>query len=50
MRPRMVLFGGGIPVIHEGHCVGAVGVSGASEDQDVECAEKGLEVIAELPA
>lgn len=48
LRPRMVMFGGGIPVIHEGHCVGAVGVSGASEDQDVECARKGLETVAGL--
>lgn len=46
LRPRMVLFGGGIPVIHEGHCVGAVGVSGATEEQDVECARKGLEAVA----
>lgn len=45
LRPRMVLFGGGIPVIHDGQCVGAVGVSGASEDQDVECAQKGLDAI-----
>lgn len=48
LRPRMVLFGGGIPVIHQGTCVGAIGVSGASEDQDVECAQKGLEAIAGL--
>lgn len=48
LRPRMVLFGGGIPVIHEGDCIGAVGVSGASEDQDVECAQKGLAAIAGL--
>lgn len=48
LRPRMVLFGGGIPVIHDGNCIGAVGVSGASEDQDVDCAKKGLQALASL--
>lgn len=48
LRPRMVLFGGGIPVIHKGVCVGAIGVSGGSEGQDIECAQKGLEAIAGL--
>jgi uncharacterized protein GlcG (DUF336 family) len=48
LRPRMVLFGGGVPVIHDGSCVGAVGVSGASEEQDIECAQKGLDAIARM--
>ena len=48
LRQRIVLFGGGIPVIFEGNCIGAVGVSGASEEQDVECAQKGLEALKKL--
>lgn len=45
LRPRMILFGGGIPVMHEGVCIGAIGISGGSEDQDIECAQKGLEAL-----
>lgn len=42
LRPRVILFGGGIPLMNGGSCIGAVGVSGATEDQDVQCAERGL--------
>lgn len=35
---RYVIFGGGIPIVLEGHVIGAVGVSGAEVDQDVACA------------
>jgi uncharacterized protein GlcG (DUF336 family) len=31
---RMIPVGGGQPVIHEGVCIGAVGVSGGSTEQD----------------
>ncbi len=48
LQPRVVLFGGGIPIMHEGSCIGAVGVSGATEDQDIECARKGLEALDKL--
>jgi len=42
-RPRMVLFGGGIPIRLGGEVVGGIGVSGASEEQDELCARAGLE-------
>lgn len=35
---RYVIFGGGIPITIGGRVVGAVGVSGASVDDDVACA------------
>lgn len=44
-RPRMVLFGGGVPVRVDGATVGAIGVSGASAVQDEQCAEAGVEAI-----
>lgn len=44
-RPRMVMFGGGVPIRVEGACVGAVGVSGGTERQDIECAQHGIAVI-----
>lgn len=44
-RPRMVLFGGGVPVKVEGAVVGAIGVSGASAEQDEQCAQAGVNAI-----
>lgn len=40
---RYVIFGGGIPIVANGDVVGAVGVSGASVDEDVACASAGIE-------
>jgi glc operon protein GlcG len=37
--PRLIVFGGGIPVLVDGALVGAVGVSGGSADQDRAIAE-----------
>lgn len=42
LRPRFVMFGGGLPIRHEGQVVGAIGVSGGSEQQDDDCARAGL--------
>ncbi len=44
-RPRMVLFGGGVPVKVDGVVVGAIGVSGASAEQDEQCAQAGVNAI-----
>lgn len=45
LRPRFVGFGGGLPVRVAGGIVGGIGVSGASEEQDVLCARAGLEAL-----
>ncbi len=42
LRPRFVMFGGGLPVHSNGVVIGAIGVSGGSEEQDEECARAGL--------
>jgi uncharacterized protein GlcG (DUF336 family) len=42
LRPRFVMFGGGVPILAGGLVAGAIGVSGASEQQDEECALAGL--------
>ena len=39
--PRLVVFGGGKPVLADGRLVGAVGVSGGSAEQDTEIAAAG---------
>jgi len=44
-RPRLVVFGGGLPIRVGGELVGGIGVSGASEDQDGICARAGLLAI-----
>jgi len=38
---RIVIFAGGIPLKRDGKCVGAIGVSGGSGDQDQAVAEAG---------
>lgn len=44
-RDRFVIFGGGIPLKVEGELVGAIGVSGASEEQDGLCAQAGVDSL-----
>jgi uncharacterized protein GlcG (DUF336 family) len=44
-RPRLVVFGGGLP-IHEGEVlIGGIGVSGGSAEQDEACARAGLDAL-----
>ena len=40
--PEVIIFGGGIPLKHEGFVVGAIGVSGGSVEDDVKVAEAGV--------
>lgn len=42
---RLVVFGGGIPLIYSGIIVGGIGVSGGSAIEDVQCAEAGAKVF-----
>lgn len=43
-QPRLIVFGGGLPV-GSGEWLGGIGVSGASESEDEECARAGLAAI-----
>ncbi|MFC7008425.1 GlcG/HbpS family heme-binding protein [Halalkalicoccus salilacus] len=45
---RMVVFGGGYPLIRDGEVVGAIGVSGGAVDQDMDVAEAGVSRFNEL--
>jgi uncharacterized protein GlcG (DUF336 family) len=40
--PRLVVFGGGYPVIVDGAVVGAIGVSGGHYSQDMDVAKAAL--------
>lgn len=42
---RFTGWGGGLPVLVDGQCVGAVSVSGLSEDEDVDLASIGVSAI-----
>jgi glc operon protein GlcG len=48
--PRFIGWGGGMPVIVGGQCVGAVAVSGLSEDEDIELASLGIAAIMQQNA
>jgi len=43
--PRLVIYGGGFPIVLEGEVVGAIGVSGGHYKQDMECARAALAAI-----
>lgn len=51
LRPRLVVFGGGVPLYAGSSRVGAIGVSGGSAEQDAECARAGLQAagLSEQP-
>lgn len=40
--PRVVGFGGGVPVMHDGACVGGIGVSALSDAEDEALAVQGV--------
>jgi len=45
-RPRLVVFGGGLPIVEAGQRIGGIGVSGGSAEQDEACARAGLAALA----
>lgn len=47
--PGVVVFPGGLPIItRDGHHIGGIGVSGDTSDQDEQCAQAGLDAIADM--
>ncbi len=47
--PGIAAFPGGVPIVTpDGHQIGAVGVSGATGDQDEECAQAGIAAVADM--
>ena len=41
-RPRLLAWGGGVPIFEDGACIGGLGVSGAQDHEDIACAEAAL--------
>jgi uncharacterized protein GlcG (DUF336 family) len=44
-RERLMVWGGGVAILHEGDCVGGIGVSGASDHEDIACAEAAIAAL-----
>jgi len=44
-RDRLIPFGGGLPITKDGEVIGAIGVSGGTEEEDIICAKYALEKI-----
>jgi len=40
-----VMFQGGVPIVHQGECVGAIGVSGVQSHQDAQVAQAGADAL-----
>ncbi|MGW0771923.1 GlcG/HbpS family heme-binding protein [Streptomyces sp. NPDC002676] len=50
-HPRLMAVGGGYPIIDNGQCVGGLGISGGSYEQDQQAAEEALTALGfEVPA
>lgn len=49
LRPRLVVFGGGLPITSGGARLGGIGVSGGSAEQDEACARAGLTALGLAP-
>lgn len=47
--PRALPIEGGLPIIHEGKVIGAIGVSGVKSTEDAQVAFAGLEVLKAKP-
>jgi glc operon protein GlcG len=45
---RYVSWGGGVPILYDGKVVGAVGVSGLPEEEDMVLAQLGVDVLNNL--
>ena len=42
---RLIIFGGGVPIVADGHAIGGIGVSGGSSEQDTQVAKAGAAVV-----
>ena len=45
-RPNVVTFGGGLPIMEGDELIGAIGVSGGTEEEDIICAQAGIDAIS----
>jgi uncharacterized protein GlcG (DUF336 family) len=43
--PAGILIQGGLPILHKGECVGAIGVSGVQSHEDEQVAQAGVDAV-----
>ncbi|WP_141334608.1 heme-binding protein [Paenibacillus sp. tmac-D7] len=43
---NMIILGGGLPIYHDSHLIGGIGVSGGTSEQDIICAQAALDALA----
>jgi len=43
--PRLIIFGGGFPIVYKDKVIGGLGVSGGTSEQDMEIAKYALRII-----
>lgn len=48
LQPKFTSLGGGFPLIYQGEVIAAIGVSGASEKEDMQCAEIAINALSSL--
>ncbi|WP_305987077.1 heme-binding protein [Roseibium sp. MMSF_3544] len=48
-RNRFLAWGGGAAVFEDGRCIGGLGVSGAQEHEDIDCAEHAIRAAGLQP-
>jgi glc operon protein GlcG len=46
--PGLIAFPGGLPIIADGVPIGGIGVSGASGDEDEQCAQAAIDAVADM--
>jgi uncharacterized protein GlcG (DUF336 family) len=44
-RERLIPFGGGMPIFENGIKIGAIGVSGGTEEEDIICSQYAIKKI-----
>jgi uncharacterized protein GlcG (DUF336 family) len=45
---KIIIFGGGIPLMHKGRMLGGLGISGGTAEEDASLAEFGLSIFEEI--
>lgn len=48
-RDRLLVWGGGLPILYDGVVVGGIGVSGAQDFEDIACAQAALAAVGLTP-
>lgn len=47
-RPRLLVWGGGLPIFYEGKLVGGLGISGAKDHEDIAIGKKFSRIMGSL--